>query len=337
MTARLARALVLCLAGLGATSLHAGVILDGVRARGVLRCGVSEGIAGFSAKDATGRWVGMDADFCRAVAAALGNPEKVAFVPLTAAGRFPALQTGTIDLLVRQTTWTLAREIGLKVRFAGVLLHDGQAFMVARQDAARTPAALAGATVCVGKGTTHADGLVEYFASRHLRVQPLVIESSNDLSAAFFAGRCRALTSDASQLASIRASAPGGPDAWVILDQRISKEPLGPAVRAGDEDWVTLVRWVLFVLIAAEEQGITRDNVAARMRDPAALRVIGAADEFSKALGIPAGWAPRVIQSVGNYGEMFERNLGSGSPLKLERGPNRPWNQGGLLFAPPIR
>jgi general L-amino acid transport system substrate-binding protein len=334
---RLAPALVLCLAALGAGAADAGEALAAIKARGALRCGVSEGIAGFSARDGAGRWVGMDADFCRAVAAALGPAMRIDFIPLTAAARFPALQTRRIDLLVRQTTWTLAREIGLSARFAGILLYDGQAFMVAARHPARSVAALDGATVCVEKGTTHADNLADHFAAIGAKVQPLVIESVAELQAAFFSGRCQAYTSDASQLASFRASAPGGVPAWVLLPERISKEPLGPVVRAGDEEWVTLVRWVLFALVAAEEQGITRDNAATRMRTPAARRSIGAADEFSAMLGVPPGWALRAVQAAGNYGELFERNLGSATPLKLERGANRPWTEGGLLYAPPMR
>ena len=338
LTVRFAQVLLLCIAGLGAAPTHAGEVLNAVKSRGALRCGVSEGIAGFSAKDASGRWVGMDADFCRAVAAAaLGNAEKVEFVPLTSSARFPALQGGRIDVLVRQTTWTLGREIGLKARFAGILLYDGQAFMVPKKNAAKTVAALNGATVCVEKGTTHAESLAAYFAAHGMKVQALVIDSSTEASAAFFSGRCQAYSSDASQLASIRASAPGGAGAYLILNERISKEPLGPVVRAGDEDWATLVRWVLFVLIAAEEAGVTRDNILTRLRDPALQRFIGAANEFSKALGVEPGWAVRAVQSVGNYGEMFERNLGAGSPLKLERGLNRPWNRGGVMYAPPVR
>jgi general L-amino acid transport system substrate-binding protein len=336
LTLRIVLALLLCLVGPGAA--RAGDALDAVKARGTLRCGVSDGIAGFSVKDATGRWIGMDADFCRAVAAAaLGSPEKVQFVPLTASSRFPALQAGAIDLLVRQTTWTLGREIALKARFAGVLLYDGQGFMVRANDPARSVAALAGATVCVEKGTTHAENLADHFAALGVAVQALVINSAADLAAAFFAGRCRAYSSDASQLAAARASAPGGPGGFVILDERISKEPLAPVVKGGDEGWATLVRWVVFVLIAAEEQGVTRANAATRLREPALKRTLGAADEFSKPLGVEPGWALRVLQSTGNYGELFERNVGSGSALKLERGLNRPWTQGGLLYAPPMR
>ena len=325
-------------AALTAAPSHAGATLDGVKARGVLRCGVSNGIAGLSEKNASGRWVGMDADFCRAVAAAtLGSPEKVQFVPLTSAERFPALQTNRIDLLVRQTTWTLAREIGLKVRFAGILLYDGQAFMVPKKAAIKSLAALDGATVCVEKGTTHAENIGAFFSGRAMKVTPLVLDSAAAAAAAFVSGRCKAYTSDASQLASLRSTLAGGEADYTVLDDRISREPLGPAVKAGDEDWVSLVRWVLFMLVSAEEHDITRANIAARISEPALRRQLGAADELSRDLGVAPGWAVRAVQSGGNYGEMFERNLGAGSPLKLERGPNRPWSKGGLMYAPPIR
>jgi general L-amino acid transport system substrate-binding protein len=247
------------------------------------------------------------------------------------------LQGGRIDLLVRQTTWTLAREIGLGARFAGILLYDGQGFLVPAASGAKTVGALAGATICVEKGTTHADNIADQFAARGMKMQPLVLDSPSALAAALFAGRCQAASSDASQLASFRIGAPGGPAGWMLLEERISKEPLGPVVANGDETWVSLVRWVLFVLLAAEEQGVTRANAAARMREPALMRRLGAADEFSKGLGVEPGWALRVLQAVGNYGELFERNVGSGSPLRMERGPNKPWNQGGLMYAPPMR
>ncbi|MEZ0306839.1 MAG: amino acid ABC transporter substrate-binding protein [Ramlibacter sp.] len=333
-----ARALALCIAALCAVPAHAGEYLKAVKARGLLRCGVSEGITGFSAKDAAGRWAGMDVDFCRAVAAAtLGNAEKVQFVPLSSAARFPALLDNRIDLLARQTTWTLGREAGLKVRFAGVLLYDGQAFMAPAKTAPKNIAGLDGATICIEKGTTHVDGLAGYFAANSLKYTPLVIESTGDLREAFFSGRCRAYTSDASQLAAVRASAPAGGADYTILEERISKEPLGPVVKGGDEEWATLVRWVLFSLVAAEENGVDRGNVAARMREPLIKRALGVADESSVHLGIAPGWVTRAVGAVGNYGEMFERNLGRGSPLKLPRGLNRPWNQGGIMYAPPLR
>jgi general L-amino acid transport system substrate-binding protein len=311
-----------------------------IKSRGTLRCGVSEGIVGFSSNDASGRWSGLDADFCRAVAAAaLGNAEKVTFVPLRASERFPALKSGAIDLLVRNTAWTLGREAGLKVQFAGILYYDGQGFMVPAASGVKSVAQLNGATVCVEKGTIHERSLTDHFAAHGLKVTPLVIDSTARVADAFFAGRCSAYTSDVSQLAAARLRAQAG-QTFHILSEQISKSPLGPAVRSGDDDWLTLVRWVLFALLAAEERGITRDNVRAireSTRDPALRRALGADREFSDALGIDPEWALRAVESVGNYGELFERNLGSHSPLHLERGLNRLWTHGGLMYAPPFR
>ena len=330
----------LFLAGVSLTA-QAGETLDAVKSRGRLRCGVSEGIVGFSERNASGRWTGLDVDFCRAVAAAvLGDAGKVAFVPLKASERFPALQNRAIDLLLRNTTWTLGREAGLKVQFSGILYYDGQAFMVPKKTGIQKIAQLNGATVCVEKGTTHVQNLADFFNARGMKVTPLILDSTADVASAFFAGRCGAYTSDASQLAAVRLRAPGGPESFDILNERVSKEPLGPVVRRGDDDWVTLVRWVLFTLIAAEEAGITRDNVAAVLketRDPVLRRALGIEGGFGKALGVGDDWAVRAVKAVGNYGEMFERNVGYDSALKLDRGLNRLWTQGGLMYAPPLR
>ena len=318
----------------------AGDTLPQVKSRGTLRCGVSTGIAGFSIKDASGRWSGLEADFCRAVAAAaLGNAEKVTFVPLRASERFPALKSHTIDLLSRLGTWTLSREAGLKVLFPGILLYDGQGFMVPAGSGIKSVGQLNGATICVEKGTTHERNLIEHFMASGQSVQPLVIDSAAGVADAFFAGRCKAYTSDVSQLAVARLRAPAG-QTFDILPEHISKEPLGPAVRSGDDDWLTLVRWVLLALIAAEERGITRDNVRAVLettKHPALRRALGADGGLAQELGTDPEWALRAVESVGNYGEMFERNLGGHSPLHLERGLNRLWTQGGLMYAPPVR
>lgn len=328
---------LLAAAGLPAHAAD-GDTLAQARSRGTLRCGVSEGIAGFSAKDAAGRWSGLDVDFCRAVAAAaLGRADKVTFVALKASARFPALRTGVVDLISRNTTWTLARESTLGVQFAGILFYDGQAFMVPQQGAPKSIAALDRATVCVEKGTSSEEHLAAYFAAKRLSVSPLAVDSATEVADAFFAGRCLAYTADASHLAAVRLRGRGGSQAYVILPERISKEPLGPVVRNDDQQWLTLVRWVLFSLIAAEENGITQSNVRERMRDPLLGAALEPGDDASKALGVDPGWAVRAVQSVGNYGEMFERNLGAQSPLKLERGLNRPWTQGGLMYAPPMR
>jgi general L-amino acid transport system substrate-binding protein len=317
-----------------------GTVLEGVKARGQLRCGVSEGIPGFSERDVDGRWRGFEVDFCRAVAAAvLGDPEKVQFVPLRASTRFPALQSRKIDMLLRNTTWTLTREAILKVQFPGILFYDGQGFMVSAAANIATPADLDGATICIEKGTTHLRNLEEYFHANDWSVEPLVIDSVNDAAQAFFAGRCLAYTSDAAKLAAMRQQAPNGARDFVILPERISKEPLGPVVWGGDPEWATLVRWVLNILILAEEQGVTSDNldaVIAENRNPLVRRSTYEQEMITRSLGISALWGARVLRAVGNYGEMYERNIGRESPLNIERGLNRLWTQGGLHYAPPI-
>jgi general L-amino acid transport system substrate-binding protein len=321
-------------------SAQAGEVIAGIKARGVMRCGVSEGIAGFSQRDETGRWIGLDADFCRAVAAAvLGDAEKVSFTPLKSSTRFPALQAGRIDLLARNTTWTFTREVALNVQFPAVLFYDGQTFMAPVAARIAKVADLQGATVCVEKGTTHVNNLTEYFEARGLMVTPLVIDSASEVAQAFFAGRCTAYTSDASQLAAVRLRAPGGAQAFKILPERISKEPLAPVVMKGDGEWATLVRWVLYALIMAEEQGITRDNIHTEImkRKGKTWRLVSGKEiNFGQVLGVSEDWAVRAVSAVGNYGELYERNVGRGSPLKIERGLNRLWSEGGLMYAPPI-
>jgi general L-amino acid transport system substrate-binding protein len=315
-----------------------GDTLAQIRARGILRCGVSEGVPGFSSKDGSGRWTGIDVDFCRAVAAAaLGDPAKTAYVPLKASARFPALNEGIVDLLARNTTWTLLRESALKVQFAGVLFYDFQGFLVRRPSGARTAAELKGATVCVEKGTSTDVHLRAYSTDHQLDIRPLVLDSTADANAAFYAGRCSAYAGDSSLLVTVRAAAPNGPQSADILPGWIAKEPLGPVVRDGDQSWLTLVRWTLFALVSAEELGVTRSNLQSRLSDPAVRRALADDEETGRALGVERGWMVRAVQSAGSYGEMFERNLGSGTPLKLERGMNRLWTQGGLMYAPPVR
>lgn len=318
----------------------AGEILTTIRSRDLLRCGVSEGIPGLSERNAAGLWQGFDVDFCRAVAAAvLGDPDKVAFVPLTAAMRFPALQGGKIDLLVRNTSWTFTREAVLGLQFPAVLYYDGQAFMVPAGSGITRVSDLNGASVCVEKGTTHGRNLQEYARAQALVMTPMILDSARVVAEAFFAGHCQALTSDASQLAAVRLRAPGGPQAYRILDERISKEPLAPVVWAGDLQWTMLVRWVLFGLVMAEEYGAGRDNVEEVMaggQTPLSRLSSEERKLVARNLGLTPGWVVRAIKAVGNYGEMFERNLGRDSPLGLERGLNRLWNQGGLMYPPPI-
>lgn len=317
--------------------VEAAEVLNGVKARGQLRCGISEGVPGFSEHDADGRWRGFDVDFCRAVAAAvLGDPDKVELVPLLASARFPALQTRRIDLLLNNTTWTLTREAVLRVQFPGILFYDGQGFLVPAGIA--TLADLDGASICVERGTTHQRNLKTYFAAKGWSAKPLIIDSAPEAAAALFAGRCRAYTSDASLLAAMRLRA-SDRDAFLILPERISREPFSPAVWGGDPAWSTVIRWVLNVLILAEEHGVTRDNLDAVVAENTNLLVRRTADEgnvIGRAMGIEPGWATRALRAVGNYGEMYERNIGRDSTLKIERGLNRLWNQGGLHYAPPI-
>lgn len=315
-----------------------GDTLAQIRSRGLVRCGVSEGVRGFSIKDSDGRWSGIDADFCRAVAAAaLGDSSKVAYVPLRASARFPALAEGRVDLLARNTTWTLLREAALKVQFAGVIFYDSQAFLVHRPGGPRTAGELKGATVCVEKSTSTHAHLREYSADNQLDLKPVVVDSEKEASEAFYAGRCSAYAADSSHLAAVRLDAPGGAHTVEVLPERIAKEPLSPVVRSGDASWLTLVRWVLLALVSAEELGVTRDNLPVRVNEPAVRRALAGDNEIDRSLGVERGWMIRAVQSAGNYGEMFDRNLGPRTPLKLERGPNRLWTQGGLMYAPPVR
>ncbi len=326
---------------LNTTTAWAGQTLDRVRANGAVRCGVSEGLPGFSLRDKAGHWRGFNVDFCRAVAAAaLGNPDKVAFVPVTTASRFPILLSGKIDLLMRNTTQTFEREAALGVHFVGTYYYDGQAMMVPRRSGFHKFADLQGATICFEKGTTHLTNLSDYFQQRGWTYKSLVLDNLPGMMEAFFRGQCQAVTSDRSQLAAMRVLAPSGPQGYDILPEIISQEPLGPVVRRGDEEWLTLVKWVLLALIEAEELRITQANVHAMQKnsnDPALRRFLDSQGLPEEALGISPGWVVRVLEAVGNYGEIYERHLGSQSELKLERGLNRLWNQGGLMYAPPFR
>jgi len=326
---------------LGGTPLLGGEILNGVKSRGVLRCGVSEGIPGFSEQDPSGRWKGIDADFCRAVAAAvIGDEEKVEFVPLTTAARFPALQARKIDLLARNTTWTLIRETVMGIQFPATLFYDGQTFLVPAESPVKQAPDLQGATICVQKSTTSERNLRAYFKQRGLAVTPLALDSAGDAAKAFFTGRCQAYTSDSAQLAGARLLAPAGRAAYRILPDPISTEPLAPAVWGGDQEWTSMVRWVLFVLIHAEELGITR-TLAKDPPDDYFDTLLHWDDQeiaaLAKALGVPMGWSLRAVAAIGNYGELFDRNLGPGSEIGLERGLNRLWKDGGLMYAPPYK
>ena len=336
------RVLSLIALAIGFTALQAeaGEILARVQSRQMLRCGVSDGRLGFSYRDAKGRWSGLDVDFCRAVAAAVvGDAEKVTYFPLLTTARFLALRSNEVDLLARNTTWTIGREAGLEVHFIGTLYYDGQGFMVARKGRAKKITDLKGAKICVLEKTTTEENLADYFGSRGWKYQPVFSKSIEEASKAFFSGRCAAYTADWSNLAAVRLSAPGGSQGYVIFPEQISKEPLGPAVKRGDEEWLVLLKWIYFATVGAEELGVTSKNIAAKAQvrsDPRLAKFLDASGAFAKQLGVKPGWVPRVVASVGNYGEMFERNLGQGSPLKIDRGPNRLWTQGGLMYAPPF-
>ena len=319
---------------------HAGKTLDAVKQRGQLVCGVGNTV-GMSAADSQGNWSGLDVDFCRAVAAAvLGDSKKVRWVPLTSQQRFTALQSGEIDLLARNTTWTLSRDASLGVQFTGVNYYEGQAFMVPAKSGIKSPAQLKGATVCATAGTTTEKNLTDYSRAHGLNVKPVVFEKDDAVSAAYFSGRCDAFTSDATDLAAIRKVQAKNPADHVILPTLISKEPLGPAVRRGDDEWATIVRWVNFGLIEAEEYGITQENVdklQASSTDPTVQRILGKSEDTGKQLGLDKDWMARAVKAVGNYGEMYDRDLGPKTPLNIPRGLNNLWNKGGILYAPPIR
>jgi general L-amino acid transport system substrate-binding protein len=311
--------------------------LDAVRKRGHLQCGVNTGLAGFSQPDSRGEWHGVDVDVCRAVAAAvLGDAGKVRYTPLTAQQRFTALQSGEIDVLARNTTWTLSRDTGLALNFVGISYYDGQGFMVPRKANVSSARQLNGATICVQPGTTNELNLADYFRANRMKFRPVVIEKLEEVLNAYFAGRCDAFTTDASSLAALRASRAPKPEEHVILPELISKEPLGPAVRQGDERWFDIVKWSLFAMIEAEELGLSSKNIEhqASGGGPAIQRFVGANGDLGKLLGVDNRWAFRIVKQVGNYGESFEANL---KPLGFERGMNRLWTQGGLLYAPPVR
>jgi len=319
---------------------NAGKTLDGVRQRGHVQCGVSTGVAGFSAPDARGRWAGLDVDVCRAVAAAvLGDPDKVNFVPLNAQQRFAALQSGQIDILSRNTSWTLTRDASLGFHFTAITYIDGQAFLVPTRLKVSKATQLKGAQVCVQSGTTTEKNLADFSRAKQLGIKPIVFETYEAGFKAFFAGRCQAYTADASALASIRTKEAPNPADYTVLPDLISKEPLGPVVKRGDDEWFAIVKWTVFALQEADELGITQAQAEAMKPsdDPATQRLLGTGEDMGKLLGLDKAWSQRALKAVGNYGEVFERNVGARSPLKLPRGANRPWSQGGLIYAPPVR
>jgi general L-amino acid transport system substrate-binding protein len=319
---------------------EAGQTLDNVKSKGKLVCGVSTGTAGFSMADSKGVFKGIDVDVCRALSAAVfGVPDKVSYVPLQAPQRFTALQSGEVDLLSRNTTWTLQREGALGLVFAPPTFYDGQGFMVAKKLGIKSAKELSGATICVQPGTTTELNLADYFRSNKLTLKSVTIENLDEVENAFFSGRCDAFTADSSALAGTRATKASNPDDFIILPERISKEPLAPAVRQGDDQWFDIVRWTVYALIDAEELGINSGNVDEMLKsaDPNVQRLLGVTQGNGKALGLDEKWAYNIIKAVGNYGEIFDRNVGKDSPVKLERGLNNLWNAGGLMYSPPAR
>ncbi len=318
----------------------AGPTLDAVKARGEVVCGVNTSLYGFSTPDDKGKWTGLDVDVCRAVAAAVfGDANKARFVPLSAQQRFTALQSGEIDLLPRNTTWTLTRDTANGLNFTVVNFYDGQGFLVPKKLGVKSAKELSGATVCVQTGTTTELNLADYFRANNMPFRPVTIEKYEEVTQAFLAGRCDALTSDKSQLASIRSNDTPNPADFVILPETISKEPLTPSVRQGDDQWFDIVKWVQFATIEAEERGITAKNVDEKLKsdDPNVKRMLGVTPGMGAALGLGEKWAYNAIKQVGNYGESFERNVGKDSKLELDRGLNDLWTRGGLMYAPPIR
>ena len=314
-----------------------GSTLDAIRARGMVVCGVNTGLAGFALPDSQGNWRGFDVDYCRAIAIALFNdPTKVRYVPTTAQVRFTALQSGEVDILSRNTTWTLSRDTSLGFDFAGINFFDGQGFMVKRSLNVANAGALDGATICVQPGTTTEQNLADWARGARIQIRPVVIERLEDNVAAYNAGRCDAYTTDVSGLAAIRATQQTPAD-HVILPDVISKEPLGPLVRHGDQRFADLVRWIHFGLIGAEEFGITAANAQGMMNDPRpeVQRILGRTGDLGRMLGVDNAWMLNIIRGVGNYGEIFERNL---TPIGLQRGRNALWTTpGGLQYAPPFR
>jgi len=311
--------------------------LDAVKAKGFVQCGVNTGLAGFAQPDSKGVWRGIDVDVCRAVAAAVfGDATKVRYTPLTSQQRFTALQSGEIDILARNTTWTIVRDTSLGLNFVGVNYYDGQGFMVPKKLGVKSAKDLNGATICVQPGTTNELNLADYFRTNNMKFKPVVIEKLEEVLAAYFAGRCDAYTTDHSGLVALRGSRAPKPEDHVVLPELISKEPLGPAVRHGDDRWFDIVKWTLFATIEAEELGLTSKNIDAQAKsaNPSVQRFVGANGDIGKMLGLDNRWAYNIVKQVGNYGESFDANL---KPLGFERGLNRLWNQGGLMYAPPIR
>ncbi len=319
----------------------AGKDLDAVKARGQLVCGVAVGgIAGFMVVDNQGKWTGMNVDICRGVSAALfGDSEKVKYVPLSGQQRFTALQAGEVDLLSNNSTWTLTRDTALGLDFVGVTYYDGQGFMVPKKLGVKSAKELNGASICVLTGSTSELNIADYFRTNKMSFKPVLFEDPDQSRGAFFSGRCDAYSGDQARLYATRIANAPNPDDYIVLPEVISKEPLGPVVRHGDNQFEDIVRWTQYAMLEAEEYGITSKNVDEMLKsdNPAIKRILGVTPGMGKALGVDEKWVYNIIKQVGNYGEVFDRNVGAGSPLKIPRGQNALWTQGGLQYAPPIR
>lgn len=313
--------------------------LNTVKQRGVLQCGANTGLAGFGVPDAQGNWAGLDVDYCRAISAAIFNdPAKVKFVPLSAKDRFTALQSGEVDVLVRNSTWTMSRDTSLGLNFTGVNYYDGQGFMVRKKLGVSSALELNGASVCTQQGTTTELNLSDFFRANKIKYEVVAFASSDETVKAYDAGRCDAFTTDASGLYAERLKLTN-PDEHIVLPEIISKEPLGPSVRHGDDTWLDLVKWVHFAMLNAEELGVTKANVDQMLKseNPEIKRLLGVEGKFGETIGLTNDWIFRIVKHVGNYGESFERNVGEGSRLKIKRGQNALWSKGGLQYAPPVR
>jgi general L-amino acid transport system substrate-binding protein len=332
-------AVMLTVSGFAVGVASAGT-LDDVKKKGFLQCGVSQGNPGFSNPDTKGNWTGLDVDICRAVAAAIfGDADKVKYTPTSAKERFTALQSGEVDVLSRTTTWTLVRDTALGLNWAGVNYYDGQGFMVPKKLNVKSAKQLNGASVCVAIGTTTELNLADYFRANKMSYKPVTFEKADEVVAAYESGRCDVFTTDRSSLAAQRTKLKN-PEAHVVLPEIISKEPLGPLVRHGDDQWLDIVRWSLYAMLEAEEYGVNSENVdqmKSGSNDPVVKRLLGVEGDMGKNLGLGNDWAYNIIKKVGNYGESYERNVGPKTPLKLERGANALWKDGGLQYAMPVR
>ena len=320
---------------------YAGKVLDGIKQKGAVTCGVHTGRAGFALADSSGKWSGLDVDYCRALAAAvLGNAEKVKYVPTSGQTRITALQSGEIDVLARNTTWTYTRDTSLGLLWAGINFYDGQTFITKKKPGLTSVKQLGGATICVDSGSTTEKNLAEYFQAHKLAYKGVVFDQIEASQQAFISGRCQVYTGDNGNIAVLKATQLKNPDDYVILPEQISKEPLGPAVHRGDDDWFAIARWTLYAMIEAEELGISSSNIdglKASSSDPAIKRFVGTGDDLGKFMGLDKEWSYRIVKQVGNYGESFDRNLGANSKIKLPRGPMNLWTKGGLMMSPPLR